>query len=537
MNARPLVAALALLALLGAAAPLASTQAAEIGEGVAIQPANGPNGAYAQVGDDGQVSIQLDGDAAVPGGSLPADALTHFDRVLLVVNTNTAGDAEGRQAYVYVRDEGGAAEDFDFYRGTAPGGRTPIEGQDNAVRLDTGESAPVGFEVDTREGFEATDLSLTVVAEVSEIADAVLAVETGTPTVDEPVTFNATGSDGDAIAYAYDFDDGTIAGDASPQESHTFTDPGTYNVTLTVEETAPRAPNGSDSVTREVVVRGPPQTAGSGETITLPNTVSGSDDPAIESLTADLAGGASGDVAVRALAPESVADAADGNSPQGSAVVGAADISVPANPDVDATVTVETDASAVPAGTPASDLALERYNGTAWETLPTAVENTGDGAITLVAETPGFSPFAVTVNPDAPTLDPDGDGGDGGGDDVDDGADDPADDPADDVDDGADDPADDVDDGADDPADDVDDGADDPADDVDDGADNPADDADDADDGDTSDDIDGADGAAAPDDQPPDGELGGIGLLPTLVIAAVLAILAAVGFIRIRRRE
>ena len=526
MNTRPLIAALALFALLGAAAPIASTQAAEIGEGVAIQPANGPNGAYAQIGDDGQVSIQLDGDAAVPGGSLPADALARFDRVFLVVNTNTAGDAEGQQAYVYVRDEGGPAEDFDFYRGTAPGSRTPIEGPDNAVRLDTGESAPVGFEVDTREDFEAADLTLTIVAEVSEIADAVLAVDTGTPTAGQPVTFNATDSDGDAISYAYDFGDGTIAGDAGPQGNHTFTDPGTYNVTLTVEETTARAPNGSDSVSREVVVLGPPQTGDSGEEIEIPNAISGSDDPAIESVTADLAAGASDDIVVRAFAPESVEDVADGNSPQGSAVVGATDISVPANPDVDATITIEIDASAVSTGTPASDLALERYNGTAWETLPTAVESTGDGAITLVAETPGFSPFAVTVNPDAPTLDPDGDGGDGGGDDVDDGADDPADDPADDVDDGADDPADDVDDGADDPADDVDDGAD-----------NPADDADDADDGDTSDDIDGADGAAAPDDQPPDGELGGIGLLPTLVIAAVLAILAAVGFIRIRRRE
>lgn len=61
MNTRTLTAALAVLALLGVTAPIASTQATEIGEGVAIQPANGPSGAYAQVSDDdGQVSIQLD---------------------------------------------------------------------------------------------------------------------------------------------------------------------------------------------------------------------------------------------------------------------------------------------------------------------------------------------------------------------------------------------------------------------------------------------------------------------------------------------
>ncbi len=420
MQTRPLVAALALLALLGAAAPLASTQAAEIGEGVAIQPANGPNGAYAQVGDDGQVSIQLDGDAAVPGGSLPADALAHFDRVLLVVNDNAAGDGEGRQAYVYVRDEGGAADDFDFYRGTAPGGRTSIEGQDNAVRLDTGESASVGFEVDTREDFEAADLSLTVVAEVSEIVDAVLAVETGTPTVDEPVTFNATGSDGDAIAYVYDFDDGTVASDAGPTTQHVFNETGTYEVNLTVEETAPRAPNGSDSVTRTVVVRGGPQTGNPGETVGIPDPVPGGPEPALQSVLVDPDESTTGDVSVRAIAAESVPDIT-GTPPEGSPVVGAADISLSGSPDADATVSLTVADSAVPANTSPTDLAIERYNGTDWEVLPTDVEDASGDTVTLVGDTPGFSVFAVTES-DAPALDddptPGGDGDDdtaGGG--------------------------------------------------------------------------------------------------------------------------
>jgi plastocyanin len=444
MRTRPLIAALAVLALLGAAAPLASTQAAEIGEGVEIRPVDGPNGAYAQVGDDGQVSIQLDADASVPGEGLPADTELDFDRVFLVVNANDAGDAEGRQAYVYVRDDGAGADNVSFYRGGDTG--NSIEGEDNAVRLDTGESTDVGFTVDTddEDAVESGDLTVTVEAAVSQLADAALDVVPERPTAGEAVTFDASGSVGDDLAYEYDFDDGTIAADAGPTQEHVFDDPGTYNVTLTVDETAARAPNGSDSVSRKIVVRGPPQTAGSGETVTLPNAVPGSGQPGVRSVTADLAGGASDDVTVRALATESVADAAGGNAPQGSTVVGAADVSVPTNPDVDATITVEIDTSAVPAGTPASDLALERYNGTAWEALPTAVESTGGGTITLVAETPGFSPFAATVNPGAPTLDLGGGGGGGGGgaDDADDTDDVDGDTPVPDESDDSDDPAD-----------------------------------------------------------------------------------------------
>jgi len=290
MNARPLIAALAVLALLGAAAPLASTQAAEIGEGVEIRPVDGPNGAYAQVGDDGQVSIQLDTDAAVPGEGLPADTELDFDRVFLILNANDAGDAEGRQAYVYVRDEGSGADNVSFYRGGDTD--SSIEGQDNAVRLDTGESADVGFTVDTDDGddLESGDLTITVEAAVSQLADAALDVVPERPTAGEAVEFDASGSVGDRLEYEYDFDDGTIAADAGPTQEHVFDDPGTYNVTLAVNETAARAPNGSDSVTRRVVVRGPPQTAGSGEAITIPNAESGSDRPAVRSVTADLAG-------------------------------------------------------------------------------------------------------------------------------------------------------------------------------------------------------------------------------------------------------
>jgi PGF-pre-PGF domain-containing protein len=413
-----------LLAVAVAAAPLASTQAAEIGEGIEIKPANGPNGAYAQVGDNGDVTIQLDADAAVPGEGLPADTLLDFDRVFLILNANPGDTGEGRQAYVYVVDEGAGADSVDFYRGTDTD--DSIEGEDNAVRLDAGESAAVGFTIDTDDDAVATgDLTFTVNASVSDIAKAVLDIDTENPSVGDPVQFNATASTGDQLEYTYDFDDGTLAADAGSTQNNTFDDPGTYNVTLSVEETAARAPNGSDSVTRAVVVSGPPQTAGSGEEVDIPNTVSGSDDPAIESVSADPASGVDEEVVIQALANESVADAADGNDPNGSTVVGGANVSVPDAPDVDATVTLTVDRSDAPPGAQPADLAIERYNGTAWQVLPTAVQSTTGNTVTLVAETPGFSPFAVTVNPDAPTLDPGGDdpgapGGGGGDDDTDD---------------------------------------------------------------------------------------------------------------------
>ena len=412
MHLRTLAAALAVLALLAATAPLVSTQAAEIGEGVEIRAADTPNGDYATVGDDGQVSIQLDADAAVPGEGLPADTLARFDRVLLIVNTNTAGDAEGRQAYVYVTTEGAAAEDFAFYRGSDV--ENSVEGEPNAVRLDTGESAAVGFSVDTADGAALGDVTLTVNADVSQLAEAILDVGGERPRAGQPVTFDATGSTGDDLAYTYEFGDGTLASDAGPTRDHTFSDPGTYDVTLTVEETAARAPNGSDTVTRQVVVRGQQRTGGPGEVIALPDAASGGA-PGILSIQVDTVEPTDSDVIVGAIATESVADVADGNSPDGSSTVGAANVSLPDDPDADATITVAVDAAAVPAGTEPSDLALERYNGTGWQVLPTAVQGTSGGTITLVAETPGFSPFAVTVNPDAPTLTLGGGGGGGGG--------------------------------------------------------------------------------------------------------------------------
>ena len=48
-------------------------------------------------------------------------------------------------------------------------------------------------------------------------------------------------------------------------------------------------------------------------------------------------------------------------------------------------------------GLSASDVKLQRYNGTAWEVLPTTMESNTAGYVIFEAQTPGFSPFAITA--------------------------------------------------------------------------------------------------------------------------------------------
>jgi PGF-pre-PGF domain-containing protein/PGF-CTERM protein len=40
---------------------------------------------------------------------------------------------------------------------------------------------------------------------------------------------------------------------------------------------------------------------------------------------------------------------------------------------------------------------LQRYNGTAWEILPTTMGSSTDGYVIYESQTPGFSPFAITA--------------------------------------------------------------------------------------------------------------------------------------------
>ena len=44
-----------------------------------------------------------------------------------------------------------------------------------------------------------------------------------------------------------------------------------------------------------------------------------------------------------------------------------------------------------------ADVRLQRYNGTAWEVLPTTLESNTTSYMIFKAQTPGFSPFAITA--------------------------------------------------------------------------------------------------------------------------------------------
>jgi PKD repeat protein len=80
-------------------------------------------------------------------------------------------------------------------------------------------------------------------------------------TTGQPVTFNATGSDvdGDALTYAWTFDDGGTATGASP--AHSFGTPGTHSAALTVTD----ATGLTGSATAQVNVVTPPTNALTGQ--------------------------------------------------------------------------------------------------------------------------------------------------------------------------------------------------------------------------------------------------------------------------------
>ena len=413
MRLRTLVILVVVLAAAIAAGSLASTEATEIGEGVKIKPASGPNGDYAQVGADGTVSVQFDSDTDIQGEGegLNADAMSRFARVLIAVNTETGTN---REAAIFVTDSGRAASALEFFA-TTESGHTSIEGRDNAVPLGAGERIPIGFAVDTRRLAAGGDASFTVHALVVEAAEALLTVETPTPTVGKPVVLNASASTGDGLRYTYDIEDGPTLPAAGPTVTPEFSKPGTYNVTVAIEETAAVGTSESDTETREIVVVGQ-QTTGRLETdslVDLANSTATADRNAtVLGMDVDSSSTTGGAFVGQTVAAESVDGLADEQHPQGTALAGVT-ATVPGADD-SGTLTVVIADETVPAGTPSENLTVERYNTTSdeWEVLPTSVVATSTETVTLEAQTAGFSQFAVTAGVSAP---PSAGGGGGGG--------------------------------------------------------------------------------------------------------------------------
>ena len=424
MKYRRLAISIIFVSLLAATAPLASTQAAEIGEGVEIVVGDGPNGQYTTVGPDGQVQIDMTAANRPAGGGVGVlpDARTNVDDTFVVVNTND------RRAFVYVRDESDALA---FY----PRSDTDasLEGAANEVRLDSGEQLPVGLTVDATDRTEDIDATFTVVAQVSELVAAALDVGPQPIPADEPAVFDASGSTGDALVYDYRFDDGVTRTDAGSQVKRTFAEPGTYTVNLSVAETTGAADDGRDVVVREFVVagEGEAETLDDDATATLEQPEQNTTD-AVEAVELDLNESVDGTVRSSTLAVESLDDVT--GEPVPGEPIAAVNVSLPADEDeTNATMDLVVSRADTPSIDPEA-LVVERYDdatGT-WQTLPTATEDVTDDTVVVEVETPGFSPFAVTEQEgegdgDGPTGgngDEDGDTGDAGDGDDGDGGDD-----------------------------------------------------------------------------------------------------------------
>jgi PGF-pre-PGF domain-containing protein len=410
-NDRYIIIAVVLVALAAAAGIDGGTQAVDVGAGVTIEASGGPNSQYVTVDDTGNISIDLsDSNEDVAGAGVNDDAVVRFDNVFLISNTND------RRAFVYVSDETDAIEFVESGQGVGGTGSS-IEGQDNEVVLDGGEQLTVGFAVDTTNRIDDTETTFTLVARAIEATEALLYVGRDPANAGEPVAFDASSSVGENLKYEYAFSDGVVREDAGSQIERTITEPGTYDVTLTVTETGDVEEETTDSVVVEFIVLGEGLTKElDDETeITLDHPEENTTG-VIQTTEIEFDVEVDGNVTSETVANESVADIT-GENPDNE-TIGATNITVPADQeDVNATVRLTVTRSAIPQDVSPSELAVERYDEDAagWETLPTSVAGTTTNTVVLEAQTPGFSVFAVSIPGGEEADDRDDDSGSGGG--------------------------------------------------------------------------------------------------------------------------
>jgi hypothetical protein len=147
---------LLLVALVAAAGGLALATGAAVVDGpadtfaddrLAVQPVEGPNGAYAYLNDDDEIVV----DVSASNPKLPAD----FEGV----NPGALASAEGVFTITYTADESARVwieHENPNVTFVADGGS--IEGESNAVSLGPNESVAVGLEVDARDAVAGTRL-------------------------------------------------------------------------------------------------------------------------------------------------------------------------------------------------------------------------------------------------------------------------------------------------------------------------------------------------------------------------------------------
>ena len=116
------------------------------------------------------------------------------------------------------------------------GGATSTEA-DPTYTFNTAGSYDVSLTVTDEGGLTDTDIITIVVSDAGNLPPtAVITANPQSGEVPLEVTFTGDGStdDGTIVSYSWDFGDGATSTDANP--THTFTEPGIYTVTLTVED-------------------------------------------------------------------------------------------------------------------------------------------------------------------------------------------------------------------------------------------------------------------------------------------------------------
>lgn len=108
-------------------------------QGIEMAPADGPNGAYAVLDENGRIAILLsDENPGIEAGGINVDAEVTLENVFTISYTG-----EG-SADVWLTDD---VDDVRFFRGEDAG--DSIEGRENNVTLEPGEPLHVGLRVDT----------------------------------------------------------------------------------------------------------------------------------------------------------------------------------------------------------------------------------------------------------------------------------------------------------------------------------------------------------------------------------------------------
>jgi len=176
-----LVLSLALLVPTGAA-PFDSLDAdqPEGMENIELAPADGPNGDYAVLNDDGEIEILIsDENPAVDSGGVSAGGTTILTGVFTITDTGETGRevwiTDGADAVQFIRDDGSS-----------------IEGHENSVDLAPGETVRVGLRIDASDEAAVEDLNnFSVTAGIPETPTA-----TETATATDTATATETSSEG-----------------------------------------------------------------------------------------------------------------------------------------------------------------------------------------------------------------------------------------------------------------------------------------------------------------------------------------------------